>query len=426
MIILSSQKPISFWGSWLCDCILRNEIYPILRRPDSVLIFSSQKLIPFCGDLTVIVTYGKKSITFWGDLTMWLYFPVKNLSLSEGNWLCDRLYFPAKNLSHSEGTWLCDHNLSAKNLSPSEGNWLCDCTFQQKIYPILRGPDYVIIVSSQKSISFWGDLTIWSKFPAKNLSHSERNWLCDKSFQPKIYPSLRGPVYVIILFSQKSIPLWGDLTMWLFPKKWNPSHSEGTWLCGCTLGNEFEPILRGSDYVIILSSQKSIPFWGDLTKWLYFPAKNLFQFECTWPCDYTLHPKIYPILREAGYMIILSSQKSIPFWGDWLCDYTFQPKIYPILRGTDYVIILSSQKSIPLWGDLTVIVTYGMRSISFWGDLTMWFYFPVKNLSHSEGNWLCDHTFQPKIYTTLRGTDFVIILSCQESIPFWGDLTMWS
>ena len=236
------------------------------------------------------------------------------------------LYFPVKNLSHSEGTWLCDLN------------------FQPKIYPILRGPDYVIIISSQKSIPFWGDLTMWLYFPAKNLSHSEGNWLCDYTFQPKIYPILRGPDYVIILSSQKSIPFWGN------------------WLCDHNFQPKIYPILRGTDYVIILSSQKSIPFWGDLTMWLYFPVKNLSHSE-----------------------------------GTWLCDYTFQPKIYPILRGTDYVIILSSQKSIP-----------------FWGELTMWLYFPVKNLSHSEGTWLCDYTFQPKIYHS------------EVQPKIWGDLTMWS
>ena len=53
------------------------------------------------------------------------------------------LYFPAENLSHSEGTWLGDY------------------TFKLKIYHILRGPDYVIILSSPKSILFWGDLAMW-------------------------------------------------------------------------------------------------------------------------------------------------------------------------------------------------------------------------------------------------------------------------
>ena len=55
------------------------------------------------------------------------------------------LYFPVKNLSHSEGTWLCDYNFPVKNLSHSEGTWLCDYNFQPKNYPILRGPDYVIV-----------------------------------------------------------------------------------------------------------------------------------------------------------------------------------------------------------------------------------------------------------------------------------------
>ena len=171
-----------------------------------------------------------KSIPFLWDLTMWLY-------PREGN------------LSHSEGTWLCDY------------------TFQPKIYPNLRGPDYVIILSSQKSILIWVHLTMWLYLPAKNLSHSEGTWLCDYTFQPKNYFNLSAPDHVIIPSSQKSIPLWGDLTMWLYPKEWNQSHSYGTWLCDCTLGKEIYPILRGPDYVIILSSQKSIPIWGDLTMW---------------------------------------------------------------------------------------------------------------------------------------------------------------
>ena len=141
--------------------------------------------------------------------------------------------------------------------------------------------------------------------------------------------------------------------------------------------------------MIILSSQKSIPFWGDLTMWLYVPAQNLSHSE-----------------------------------GTWLNDCILRTEFYRILKGPDYVIILSSQKSIPFWGDLTVIETYGMKSITFWGDLTMWLYFPVKNLSHSEGNWLFDYTFQPKMYPILRGPDYVIILSSQKSIPFWGDLTV--
>ena len=69
---------------------------------------------------------------------------------------------------------------TAKNLSDSEGTWLSDYTFQPKIYPILRGPDYVIIIS------------------AKKLSHSEKFCLCDYDFQPKIYPNLRGPDYLIV------------------------------------------------------------------------------------------------------------------------------------------------------------------------------------------------------------------------------------
>ena len=177
-------------------------------------------------------------------------------------------YFPVKNLSHSEG------------------NWLCDYTFQPKIYPLLKGPDYVIIISSQKSIPFWG------------------NWLCDYDFKPKIYPILRGPDYVIILFSPKSIPFWGNLTMWLyFPVK-NLYHSEGTWLYDHNFQPKICPILRGTDYVIILSSQKSIPFWGNLTMWLYFPVKNLYHSEGTWLCDHNFQPKIYPILRGPDYVIV--------------------------------------------------------------------------------------------------------------------------
>ena len=220
------------------DYTLQSKIYPILRRPVYVIILFSQKSIPL-----------------WGDLTMWLY-PKK--------W----------NPSHSERTWLCD------------------CILGFEIYPILRGPDYVIILFSQKSIPLWRDLIMWLYFPAKIPSHSEGTWLIDYTFQTKIYPILRGPVYAIILFSQKSIPLWGYLTMWLYPKKWNPSQSEGTWPCDCNLGNEIYRILRGPDYVIILFSQKSIPFWRDLTMWLYFPAKNLFLSECTWLWDYTFQPKI--------------------------------------------------------------------------------------------------------------------------------------
>ena len=39
----------------------------------------------------------------------------------------------------------------------------------------------------------------------------------------------------------------------------------------------------------------------------------------------------------------------------------------------------------------------------------MWLYFPAKNLSHSEGNWLCDYTFQPKIFRISREPDYVIV-----------------
>ena len=195
---------------------------------------------------------------------------------------------------------------------------------------------------------------MWLYFSVKNLSHSERNWPCDYTFQPKIYPILRGPDYVIIISYQKPIPFWGDLTG------------------------------------IVTYGMKSITFWGDLTMWLYFPAQSLSHSE-----------------------------------GTWLNDCILRNEFYRILKGPGYVIMLSSQKSIPFWGDLTVIVTYGMKSITFGGDLTMWLFFPVKNLSHSEGNWLCDYTFQSKIYPILRGPDYVIVSLGINSIAFWGDLTMW-
>ena len=162
--------------------------------------------------------------------------------------------------------WLCPKQW---NLWHTERTWLCDYTLQLKIYPILRGPDYVIILSSPKSILFWGDLAMWLLFQDKNLSHSEGTWLCDYTIQPKTYPTLRGPDYVIILSSQKSFPFRGNLIMWLCPKQWNLWHTEGTWLCDYTLQLKIYPILRGPDYVIILSSPKSILFWGDLAMWLY-------------------------------------------------------------------------------------------------------------------------------------------------------------
>ena len=177
------------------------------------------------------------------------------------------LYFPAKNLSHSEGTWLCH------------------CVLRNEIYNTLRLPDYVIILSSLKSIPFWKNLSMWLWFPAKYLSQSEGTWLGDCILRNGIYRILRGHDYVIILSSQKSIPFWGDLTMWLyFPAK-NLSHSEGTWLCHCVLRNEIYNILRLPDYVIILSSIKSIPFWKNLSMWLWFPAKYLSQSEGTWLGD---------------------------------------------------------------------------------------------------------------------------------------------
>ena len=159
--------------------------------------------------------------------------------------------------------------LPAKNLSHSEGTWLCDLFFQPKVYPILRGPGYVIVSLVMKSNPFWGDLTMWLYFPAKNLSHSEGTWLCDHTFQPQVYPILRGPGYVIVYLGMKSNPFWGEMTMWLYPKEWNLTHSEGTWLCDYTFQPKTYPTLRGPDYVIILSSPKSILFWGDLAMWLY-------------------------------------------------------------------------------------------------------------------------------------------------------------
>ena len=148
--------------------------------------------------------------------------------------------------------------LPAKNLSNSEETWLCDCFLRNQINTILRGNGFVIILSSQKSIAFWGEMALWLYFPARNLSHSEGTWLCDYTFQSKIYFNLSAPDHVIILYSQKSIPFLGDLTMLIyFPVK-NLSDSEETWLC---------------DYT---SSQKSIQFWGDLIMWLYFPVENLF------------------------------------------------------------------------------------------------------------------------------------------------------
>ena len=106
------------------------------------------------------------------------------------------------------------------------------------MYPILRGPGYVIVPLGMKSNPFWGDKTMWLYFAAKNLSHSE------------------GPDYVIIL-----------------PAK-NLSHSEGTWLCDCILRNEINTILGGPDYVII------------------FPAQNLSYSEVTWLCDCILRNEV--------------------------------------------------------------------------------------------------------------------------------------
>ena len=195
------------------------------------------------------------------------------------------LYFAAKNPSHSEGTWLCDN------------------AFQPKTYPILRGPGYVIVSLGMKSNPFWGEKTVWLYFPAKHLSHSEGTWLCE-------YTS-----------SQKPIPLWGDLTVWLYPKEWNLTHSEGTWLCDYTFQPKTYPTLRGPNYVIIVSSQKSFPIRGNLIMWLCPKQWNLLHPEGTWLCDYTFQLKIYPILRGPDYVMIFSSPKCILFWGDlamWL------------------------------------------------------------------------------------------------------------
>ena len=188
--------------------------------------------------------------------------------------------------------------LSSQKFIPFWGDltiWLC---FQPKMYTILRGPDYGIILSSPKSITFWGDLTLWLYPKEWNLYHSEGTWLFDYTVQPKIYSTLSGPDYVLILSSLKSITFWGDLTLWLYPKEWNLSHSEGTWLCDYTVQPKIYTILNGPDYVLILSSLKSITFWGDLTLWLYPKKWKLSHSEGTWRYDY------------------VSSQKCIPFWVD--------------------------------------------------------------------------------------------------------------
>ena len=408
-------------GTRLCDYTYQPKVYYILRGPDYVIIVSSWKSIPF-----------------WGDLAVWLFFPAKNLSHSEeGTRLCDCilfwgdrtiwLYFPDKNRSHSVGTWLCDFTFQPWICPILRGadNVITLSCCNSIPFPVLRGPDFMNILSRQKSIPFWGepnyviklssqkpkiypirvDLTKRLYFPVKILSPSEGTWLCDYTFQPKFYPTLRGLDYVFILSSRKSITFWGNLTMYLYFSAKNLSHSEVTWLCDCVLRNEIYNILRGPDYVIILSSQKPkiYPIRVDLTKRLYFPVKILSPSE-----------------------------------GTWLCDYTYQPKVYYILRGPDYVIIVSSWKSIPFWGDLAVWLFFPAKNLShseggtrlcdcilFWGDLTNWLYFPDKNRSHSVGTWLCDFTFQPWICPILRGADYMITLSCWNSIPFWGDLTLW-
>ena len=183
------------------------------------------------------------------------------------------LYFPAKNLSHSEGSWLCDYTSSQKSipfwgdltmwLYPKEwnqyhsaGTWLCDYISSPKSIPLW---DEVTVWLYPKEWNltnpFWGDLTMWLYFPAKNLSHSEGTWLCD------------------YISSPKSIPLWDEVTVWLYPKEWNLTN----------------------------------PFWGDLTMWIYLPAKKFFHFEGTWLCDCVLSNEIFDILRGPDYVIILSS-----------------------------------------------------------------------------------------------------------------------
>ena len=144
---------------------------------------------------------------------------------------------------------------------------------------ILRGPDYVIILSSLKIYPILrGPWLCDYIFQPKNLSHSEGTWLCDYC-SPKIYPILSNEILGMkshsegtwlcdYTFSQKSIPFWGELLMWLYFRAKNLSRSEETWLYDCILRNEFYCILRGPDYVIILSSLKSIPFWVELTTWL--------------------------------------------------------------------------------------------------------------------------------------------------------------
>ena len=184
--------------------------------------FPTQSLSYSEGPGYVIVSFGMKSKPFWGDKTVWLYFPAKHLSHSEGSWLCDYtssqksipfwgdltmcLYPKEWNQYHSEGTWLCDY------------------------------------ISSPKSIPRWGDLTVWLYPKEWSLTHSEGNWLCDYTFQPKTYPTPRGPDYVIILSSQKSFTFRGKLINWLCPKQWNLWHIEGTWLCDYTFQLKIYPI----------------------------------------------------------------------------------------------------------------------------------------------------------------------------------------
>ena len=170
--------------------------------------------------------------------------------------------------------WLCFLSSQMKSLT-SEGTWLCDHTFQPKVYPILRAPGYVIVLSKpMKSNPFWGDLTMWLYFPAKNLYHSEGTWLCDCILRNEIYTILRGPDYVIILSSHKIYPILRgpDYVIMWFPSQ------------------KCIPILRGPDYVIV-----SFQEW------------NLYHSEGTWLCDYTVQSKIYPILRWPDYVIIFSS-----------------------------------------------------------------------------------------------------------------------
>ena len=411
VIIVSSWKSIPFWGDL------------------AVWLFFPAKNLSHSEEGTRLCD----CILFWGDRTIWLYFPDKNSSHSVWTWLCDFTFQPWICPILRGADYVI--TLSCWNSIPFpvlRGPDFMNILSSQKSIPFWGEPDYVIKLSSQKPKIYpiRVDLTKKLYFPVKILSPSEGTWLCDYTFQPKFYPTLRGLDYVFILSSRKSITFWGNLTMYLYFSAKNLSHSEVTWLCDCVLRNEIYNILRGHDYVIILSSQKPkiYPIRVDLTKRLYFPVKILSHSEGTWLCDYTYQPKVYYILRGPDYLIILSRQKSFPLCGDltmwfyfpamnlshsegsWLCDYTFLLKFYPVLRGPDFMNILSSQKSIPFWGEPDyVIILSSQNSIPLWGDLTTCLYFPAESLLHSEETWLCTYTFQPKIYPILRWSDFVIV-----------------